>query len=104
MANPQCEHIMNNGVRCRGYGVKGSTLCISHNPDSKAIKSAAVMKGANARRVREPLAPITLQSVPEAMTLIQSTVNDIRMRKLSSAEGGTIIRAIRCWMLMCMGR
>lgn len=46
----KCKYIKPDGTYCNANAIKGSNLCISHNPEYSEIKSIAVTKGGINRR------------------------------------------------------
>lgn len=75
----ECTYIKDDGEKCRARAIKGSELCINHNPDMQEVKQLAVVKGGlSGKRVRLELNPLEVRSVIDINLLLEDTINRVR--------------------------
>jgi len=73
----KCSFIKSDGTNCNANAIKGSSLCINHNPDYVEIKSLAVTKGGTNRR-EPPISfggDIEINNPDDIMNLLANTLN-----------------------------
>jgi len=79
----QCKHIKPDGTACKGFAMKSSDYCFSHNPKTKQQHLEAVKKGGEAMQERNciKLDPIPVEDALTTAYLITDTINRIRVAK-----------------------
>ena len=97
MANEHCEFIKQDDSSCGAYAGDNSKFCFAHDPTREKERLEAVTKGGYSKK-GDPLPPIQLKTFQDVHALIESSVNDVRMGRLSSADGNTVVRFIKCWL------
>ena len=82
----KCSFIKSDGTRCNANAIKGSNLCINHNPEYAEIKSLAVIKGGTNRR--EPPTSfgedIVVNNPDDIMKLLANTLNLVWTGQMST--------------------
>jgi hypothetical protein len=75
----RCAHVHPSGKPCGGFAVSGSRFCFAHAPEQAAKRDAARRRGGQAGRVATlPESDVAVRSLPDVVTLVETTVNDVR--------------------------
>ncbi|PIR96305.1 MAG: hypothetical protein COT92_01895 [Candidatus Doudnabacteria bacterium CG10_big_fil_rev_8_21_14_0_10_42_18] len=57
----------------------GSKFCFTHNPDTKELKRAAVIKGGKmSKKSRSLFPPVILTQPKDVVALLAATINEVR--------------------------
>jgi len=86
-----CHFIKPDGEQCQAKAMKGCDYCFTHNPDTRAEKHLAVIKGGlNSKKVRLDLKPLSIKTPQEVSMLIEDTINQVRSGKMPPNIANTI--------------
>jgi hypothetical protein len=95
-ATTKCEHVKDDGTRCRATRRSGSRFCFWHDPASRDQVVEAARRGAAAiqerrQRVTIPDAPdVLLVSVDEVRILLADTITQVRRGHLETPVANCI--------------
>lgn len=84
----KCSFIKENNVPCKANAIKGSDLCINHNPDFSEIKSMAVIKGGMNRK-EKPISygnNLLIETPDDIKKLIADTLNLIWIGQMPTSN------------------
>lgn len=86
----QCNFSKSNGERCKAWAMADCEFCFTHNPETRADKLEAVIKGGKApKKNYRPLPVIRINNTNDVVGLLATTINEVR--------GGIIdIRVANC--------
>jgi hypothetical protein len=81
MTPKKCQALTQDGTPCQAFAVAGSDYCFHHDPDRAAERRQARSRGGQARHGRHvgPVGqsdPVTLGTMADVVSLLQSTIND----------------------------
>ena len=88
----QCEHIKDDGNRCRVSAMRGSSFCYRHNPDiPQEEKLAASRRGGIGNRARADVAlgEIELKSVQDVLHLLKLVTEEMLNGRLDQRVAST---------------
>jgi len=89
----KCNHILDNGERCKAFALKEKDYCFSHDPESREEKALAVRKGGLVKpiRINGELAVIQEIETPEDITkVLGQTIREVREGKIPPQMANTI--------------
>ena len=90
----QCEFHKQDNSACGAKAMRGAKFCFSHNPAAATKKRAAVTKGGTnrrtARKVSQPPAATTINSVADVQALMFKTLADFRNGLIDDTAAKTI--------------
>lgn len=79
----QCKSVKENNEECNSNAVVDSDYCFSHNPQTRAAKQAAVVKGGLAsHQPRVSLEEVPIANVADVVALLARTINEVRANKI----------------------
>lgn len=89
----RCIFIKNNGERCGGYPVEGSSYCINHEPRMREKKLEAVKNGGAAssyEKLELALPAMVINNPTDVVGAAVQTVNEVRTGQLPPKVASTI--------------
>jgi hypothetical protein len=85
----QCIKIKDNGENCHAPAVDGSGYCFFHK-DPEKLREATRKGGKQGKRAVLPESNVSLKSEADIVSLLESTVNEVRIGQLDRAIGNTV--------------
>ena len=88
----RCNFIKADGKQCKAQALKGKEYCFSHSPSTRKEHALAVAKGGSlsSRKDRLALEPIELNEPKDVVTLLETTINDVRTGAMPNSIANTI--------------
>lgn len=91
----QCEFTKENGETCAAQAVLNDEHCFAHSQLPKIIEKrtqAKILGGKNGRKINFPVITEKMyaQTNGEIVTLLEQTINDVRMNKISTNQANAI--------------
>jgi len=79
----QCTQVRLDGGQCRAHAIRGTSLCFSHNPETRAEKFDAVHRGGEVTKAHHTKnkkygAPIEICSPYDSLRIIEEGINELR--------------------------
>ena len=81
----QCKKIKTNRNQCKGNAMLNGQFCYFHNPaipEDQKQQNRASGGRQNAIAIAEPLTPIPLQNTADVVSLLASTINEVRAGRM----------------------
>ncbi len=99
----KCNYLKEDGVPCEANAIKGSSLWISHNPDTADLKALAVSRGGQNRKLMAEYGEaLEIQSPTDIKNLLAMTISGVWTGKIPANQpANTIGFLARCYLDAC---
>lgn len=97
----KCCHLRKNGVKCEAWAMKDSDFCYLHNPEiSEEKKREAMAKGGKNNKpiVTTPLETTDINSPIDILSVITTTITELRAGKIDSNIAKSIFYGCGCYL------
>lgn len=93
MAKLRCAFINENDQQCRGYAIKDSEYCLSHDPDMEEMRIDRARKGGASEsyeKLNLNLPPLTITNSSDIVQGLLVLVNEVRTGQIPPRVATTI--------------
>ena len=88
-----CTSLNNAGNACKAQSMQGTKHCYRHNPNiPQAEKIEASFKGGISKNVLKEAEPVTLRSIENIISLVESNVSAVRTGELDPKVSNAIVQ------------
>jgi hypothetical protein len=91
----QCSFIKKDGQVCEAKAIKGDEFCFTHSTNPKIVEKRRESNSLGGKNgLKNNFSPakekISIQTSQNVLDLLEQTINDVRMNKISTNQANTI--------------